>query len=1518
MADCIKRLQGLLDHANDLYQVFSPDGQLFYTNPAFCKVLGYSKAALKQLSFFELLHPNSRDRLQKILKTLPTSGKERTITATFLAKDGSVISLSGCISYQAEADVSTIWGIWHVEGELCLTCSTLSDPGQVQAALDRDESRYRAIVEDQSEMICCFLADGTLTFANQAYCRYFNQSVEALTGTNFLSLIPEEDRGIPRQHFSVLSPENPVVTYEHRVVASTGETRWQQWTNRAIFDQRGRLIEYQAVGRDITEIKQTEAALRISEERLRIALEASQVGIWDCNLKTGQVTWSANVEKLFGLPAGNFDGSDNTFLQCVHPDDRDFVFHASRQAIGQRTAYDIEFRVIRPNNEIRWIASKGQVLYSESGKPIRMTGINLDITNRKVLEESLRRVNERQGSEIRAYSTELMGTIERLQQEINNRKQVEDALRESEERYRSVISVLQEGIILYDADGYVRACNASAERILGQSAAQIYGFSPLDTSHQDGVQSLYPPLDSGWRAICEDGSPFFQEMHPATITLQTSRPCSNVVMGLYKPSGGLTWISMNSQPLFRNGDCLHGGNASPYAAVISFSDITARKQAEMALQNSEALYRAIVEDQTELVCRFLIDGTLTFVNDAYCQMVGIPREELIGHNYRMFLLALDHEAEEPLIASLKSGNSFTWFEHQVILPDGELRWQQWNSRAIFDDQGNFIEFQAVGRDITDRKQVEEALQHTTDRLNGILQSVDDVVWSLSPDTNTIYYISPAAEQIYGYAIAEFYKNPNLWLEVVHPQDKSEIAALAPDLTQTGHLSMEYRIVRSDKTTRWLYHRSWLIRDSIGKPNRIDSIITDITERKLVEAKLRLREDRYVLASCAGQVGVWDWNLHTNEIYIDPHLKQMLGYQDHEIRNHSEQWLQLVHPDDLDRVVTAVNDHLAGSVSEYELEYRMVHQNGSVYWFLTRGVGLYDSDGHPYRMMGTNTNITDRKYAEEELRRQHQRSQLFAEITLKIRQSLQLEEILHTTVTEVQKLLQADRVIVYRLWADGSGTVVQEAVMPGFAQIQGQNIFDPCFPKYINDYRQGRVRTISDITTADIQPCHIEFLQQFDVKANLVVPILQIDRHESSEATLWGLLIVHQCTSARDWSEFEIELLQQLADQVAIALAQSQLLESLRESEERFYGAFEHAAVGMALMGLDGQWLQVNPALCRIVGYSEAELLTMTSHSITYPDDLEANHDQVQKVLASKHRFYHLEKRYFHKDGHLVWISLSGSLVQDAQGQPLYFVSLIQDITERKQAEEEILKALAKEKELNELKSRFVSMISHEFRTPLTTIQSAAELLEHYEWSVDQRRERFQQIHASVQHMIQLLEDVLLIGRSDAERLQLKEELLNLPLFCQTLIADLQLTAGNNYCMTFSSQGDAKEVLIDPKLLRQILTNLLSNAIKYSPDGGDVVLELICESEAITLKVNDQGIGIPLDDRERLFDVFYRATNVDTIQGTGLGLAIVKRCVDLYKGHISLESEIGVGTTFTVTLPLSHPRGKDTYAENFSD
>ncbi len=237
----------------------------------------------------------------------------------------------------------------------------------------------------------------------------------------------------------------------------------------------------------------------------------------------------------------------------------------------------------------------------------------------------------------------------------------------------------------------------------------------------------------------------------------------------------------------------------------------------------------------------------------------------------------------------------------------------------------------------------------------------------------------------------------------------------------------------------------------------------------------------------------------------------------------------------------------GEPDEHEWSY--IRQDGSRFLVELSVTALRDKGNNITGFLGIANDITERKRVEEELRRQNHRSQILREITLKIRQSLQPEEIFQTTVNEVQKLLHADRVLIFQMNADGSGMVVQETVMPGWSAVLGQNIVDPCFGEnYQQKYRQGRVGAIEDIDRADVKPCYVEFLKQFDVKANLVVPIIITSRGEVTSPLLWGLLIAHQCSRPRQWSSFEIDLLQHLANQFGIALDQAQLLE--QETHQR--------------------------------------------------------------------------------------------------------------------------------------------------------------------------------------------------------------------------------------------------------------------------------------------------------------------------------------------------------------------------------
>ncbi|MGF1600685.1 MAG: ATP-binding protein [Thermosynechococcaceae cyanobacterium] len=248
--------------------------------------------------------------------------------------------------------------------------------------------------------------------------------------------------------------------------------------------------------------------------------------------------------------------------------------------------------------------------------------------------------------------------------------------------------------------------------------------------------------------------------------------------------------------------------------------------------------------------------------------------------------------------------------------------------------------------------------------------------------------------------------------------------------------------------------------------------------------------------------------------------------------------------------------------------------------------------------------------------------------------------------------------------------------------------------------------------------------------------------------------------------------------------------------------------------------------------------------------------------------------------------------------------IIRDITERKKADEDIRSALAKERELNELKSRFVAMTSHEFRTPLATILSSAELIEHYsyKWPEEKTKKHLKQIQTAVQHLTGLLNEVLLLGKADAGQLAFQPAPLQLIGFCTDLVESIQITT-QDHEIIFTQTGNFDNISMDEKLLRHILGNLLGNAIKYSPFGGKVLFNLYREDDSVLFTIEDYGLGIPDADQDNILNSFNRASNVGTISGTGLGLAIVSKSVDLHGGKLNFQSQESAGTTFAVHIPV---------------
>lgn len=329
---------------------------------------------------------------------------------------------------------------------------------------------------------------------------------------------------------------------------------------------------------------------------------------------------------------------------------------------------------------------------------------------------------------------------------------------------------------------------------------------------------------------------------------------------------------------------------------------------------------------------------------------------------------------------------------------------------------------------------------------------------------------------------------------------------------------------------------------------------------------------------------------------------------------------------------------------------------------------------------------------------------------------------------------------------------------------------------------------------------------------------------------------------------------------------------------------------------------INPAVEKLTGYTKEELL---------------NGYDIRRLIKSKKsrqvrnqnpaaNFEYQEMNILTKNGSDRWLACAVTKldgVLDFGGKPVELITGV-DITDYKYAQSDLNQALEQAKQLSELRARFLSMVCHQFRTPLNIVSFSNSLLKE---EVDKRTAKkiqplLNHMQAAIEQIGQMLDDILFFAKAESAKLNFEPKPLELVQFCHNLVAQMQLSLNQN-AIIFVSQHNTLIAWMDKKLLEPILKNLLENAIKYSPSNMAVDFNLSCENEKVIFLVKDRGIGIPAEDRQRLFEPFYRGSNVNNIPGTGLGLSILKTLVDLHGGQVAVESEVGVGTTFTVILPL---------------
>ncbi|MRD48188.1 PAS domain S-box protein [Caenimonas koreensis DSM 17982] len=369
----------------------------------------------------------------------------------------------------------------------------------------------------------------------------------------------------------------------------------------------------------------------------------------------------------------------------------------------------------------------------------------------------------------------------------------------------------------------------------------------------------------------------------------------------------------------------------------------------------------------------------------------------------------------------------------------------------------------------------------------------------------------------------------------------------------------------------------------------------------------------------------------------------------------------------------------------------------------------------------------------------------------------------------------------------------------------------------------------------------------------------------------------------------------------------ELEEQLQKTNSEREAILNSALVGIVLsVHRRHEW--VNDKFAQMLGYPRQVLIGQSSMHI-HPDEASWLHfGEVARAALIATGSYVCERQVKRRNGELLWVEMGGSCIRPNDPDSGVIWTFL-DITERKKSEDEIREALEQQKALNELRSRFVAMTSHEFRTPLAAILSAEELLRHYGDRLPQpeRIEVLDSIAAGVQRMSRMMDRVLLLGKADAGMLDFQPQRMDLKPLCKKLVDEARAQQPNDHSdVVLQVADDVGEGAYDEKLLRHIFSNLLSNALKYSPGGGQVKFDVRQEASETVFEVADHGIGIPPDELPHLFESFHRASNVGAIQGTGLGLAIVKNAVEMHGGTITVASVVGEGTRFTVRLPAGGP------------
>lgn len=931
--------------------------------------------------------------------------------------------------------------------------------------------------------------------------------------------------------------------------------------------------------------------------------------------------------------------------------------------------------------------------------------------------------------------------------------------------------------------------------------------------------------------------------------------------------------------------------------------VTKHQKIEADLRHQSEFLQTVFDHIPVLLSRFDAQGNLAMINQEWENVLGWQQEDLQGPDTlsRFFPNLQDREQAWNFI---QRAEHRVWQDFKPQAKDGRVLDTAWSNVRLSD--GSTI---AIGTDVTQRRQTEDLLQSTQKRLQHLLKTSPVVIYSCQTAGDyAATFISENVTTIFGYPSQAFLSEPAFWLEHIHPDDDARVAQAIAFLLEQGHYVYEYRFLHQDGTYRWTRDEMKLLRDDAGSPAEIVGSWQDITDCKQAEDALRQSEERFrLLVENVKDYAIFMLDRDGRIASWNGGAQAIKGYSAEEIIG--QHFSCFYPPETIAQGKPERSLEIATTTGRFEEEGWRMRRDGSPFWANVVITAVRDQAGEVCGFSKVTRDITERKQTEEKLWQQARREQLVAEMAQRIRQSLDLEAILSTTVSEVQQLLQADRVLTYSIQPNGTGRVTAEAIAPGCFGILNQALPEEIFPQECHElYRQGRTRAVTDIEQDEMAACLVETLQQLGVKSKLVVPILHQDK-------LWGLLIAHQCSQAREWQPWETELLQRLATQVAIAIQQSQLYQQAQlEIAERKWAEEkirEQAALldvtrdAVLVRDLAHSILLWNKGAERLYGWSKEEASGQDANALLHRKGQAGDLTMYETTLAQGE--WQGELKQVTRTGQELVVESRWTLVYDLAGAPKAILMVNTDITQKKLLERQFLRA-----QRMESIGTLAGGIAHDLNNILTPILMSVQLLK-LQLPNDPNKHRLDILESSARRGSDIIRQVLSFARG----MEGESTILQIRHLTTDIKQIIRETFPKSIQIYTDVPNDLWAVKGDATHLHQVLMNLCVNARDAMPQGGSLTIAaencMVDETNPlevsymsvkpgpyIAVTVADTGIGIPPEILDRIFEPFFTTKAVG--QGTGLGLATVMGIIKSHGGAMTVSSQVGQGTEFKLFLP----------------